>query len=123
MAEEKSLLEQNLEMWERFVNKNMELMFSTMEKTMEGSKAFQEQVNKAVDRAVKESRTMQGRVSETVDKTLEGSQAVQEQVNKAVGTAISAQLEATLVALKALERQMESLSGKVDELIEKQEEE
>ena len=120
---EKSMFEKNLEMWEKFVNTNMELMFKSMEKTMEGSKAFQEQVSKAVDRAVDESKTMQDRVSQAVSKTLEGSQAIQEHVTKAVNTAISAQLEATLATLKSLERQVETLSEKVDEFAQRQKEE
>lgn len=120
---EKSMFEQNMEMWEKFVNKNMDLMFKTMEKTLEGSKAFQDQVSKAVDRAVDESRTVQDRVSETVSRTVEGSKTFQEQITKAVNTAVSAQLEATLVTLKALERQVEALSEKMDELIEDQSEE
>ncbi len=117
---EKSMLEKNLEMWEQFVSTNMDLMFKTMEKTMEGSKAFHEQVSKAVDRAVDESRTVQDRVAQTVNKTLEGSQALQEQVAKAVNSAVSAQLDATLKTLKALQRQVETLSEKVDEFVESQ---
>jgi uncharacterized coiled-coil protein SlyX len=120
---EKSMFEKNLEMWEKFINSNMELMFSTMEKTMEGSKAFQDQVGKAVDRAVEESRTMQDRVSQAVNKTLEGSQAVQEQVTKVVNTAVTAQLDVTLKAIKSLEHQVETLSEKVDEFIESQQKE
>lgn len=117
---EKSMLEKNLEMWEQFVSTNMDLMFKTMEKTMEGSKSFHEQVSKAVDRAVDESRTVQDRVAQTVNKTLDGSQALQEQVAKAVNSAISAQLDATLTTLKALQRQVETLSEKVDEFVESQ---
>jgi phage shock protein A len=120
---EKSMFEKNMEMWEKFVNTNMDLMFKSMEKTMDGSKAFHEQVSKAVDRAVEESRTVQDRVSEVVNKTLEGSQAVQEQVTKAVNTAVTSQLEMTLTAIKSLERQVETLSEKVDEFIQSQSEE
>lgn len=120
---EKSMFEKNLEMWEKFVNANMELMFQTMEKTLDGSKTFQQQISKAVDRAVEESRTMQDRVSQAVNKTLEGSQALQEQMTKAVNTAVTAHLDATLTAIKSLEHQVETLSKKVDEFIEGQTEE
>ncbi len=120
---EKSVFEQNIEMWERFVNTNMDLMFKTMEKTMEGSKAFQQQVGKAVDRAVEESRAVQDRVSQAVNRTLEGSQALQEQVTKAVNSAVTTQLEITLAAIKSLERQVETLSEKVDEFVQSQKEE
>jgi translation elongation factor EF-G len=120
MSEEKSMFEQNLELWEKFVNKNMDLMFKTMEKTMEGSKAFEEQMTKAVDRAVKDSQTVQERVSQTVEKTIEGSQTLREQVSNAVTTALTAQLEATRITLKAMERQLDTLSEKMDELVESQ---
>jgi translation elongation factor EF-G len=120
---EKSMFEKNIEMWERFVNTNMDLMFKSMEKTMEGSKAFQEQVSKAVDRAVDESNTVQDRVSQAVSKTLEGSQSLQEQVAKAVNTAVTTQLELTLTAIKSLERQVETLSERVDEFVQSQKEE
>jgi uncharacterized coiled-coil protein SlyX len=120
---EKSMFEQNMEMWEKFVNRNMDLMFSTVEKTLEGSKAFQEQVTKAVDRALEESQVAQDRMAQVVDRTRKGTQEVQEQVNKAIATTLSAQMEATLVALKALERQVEGLSKRIDELSEESEEE
>jgi uncharacterized coiled-coil protein SlyX len=120
---EKSMFEKNIEMWEKFINTNMDLMFKSMEKTMEGSKAFQEQVGKAVDRAVDESHTVQDRVSQAVSKTLEGSQALQEQVTKAVNAAVTTQLEVTLSAIKSLERQVETLSERVDEFVQSQKEE
>jgi hypothetical protein len=120
---EKSTFDKNMELWEKFVNTNMDLMFKTMEKTMEGSKSFHEQMTKAVDRAVDESRSIQDRVAETINKALEGSQALQEQVNKAVNTAMSAQLDATTKVLQSLERQVQTLSEKVDELVESQTEE
>jgi hypothetical protein len=53
-----------------------------------------------------------------MEKTMEQSAAFRKQVDKAVSTAVSAQLEATLTAIKALERQVETLAGKVDELLE-----
>jgi uncharacterized coiled-coil protein SlyX len=117
---EKSTFEKNLEMWEKFVNTNMDLMFKSMEKTMEGSKAFQEQVSKAVDRTMEESQTVQDRVSQTVSKTIEGSRSFQEQVAKAVNAAMTAQMDATVAVLKSLERQVGTLSEKVDEFVESQ---
>ena len=94
---EKSMFEKNLEMWEKFVNTNMDLMFKSMEKTMEGSKAFQEQVSKAVERTMEESQTVQDRVSDTVSKTVEGSRSFQEQVAKAVNAAMTAQIVCSVV--------------------------
>jgi hypothetical protein len=123
MTEEKSILEKNLELWERFVNTNMDLLFTTVEKAMEGSNAFQEQVAKAVDKTMDESGTVQDTVTQTVNKTLEGSQTLQKQVTNAVSAAVSVQLEATLAVLKSLERQVESLSDKVDQLVDSESEE
>jgi hypothetical protein len=124
MAEkEKTLFERNVEMWEKFVNQNMDLMFKTMEKAMEGSQAVQEQVSKAVDKSLEGSQETQGKIAQVVNKALEGSQAFQEQVAKAVGAAVSAQAHATLAALKALERQVEAVSKKVDELLKTEENE
>jgi hypothetical protein len=115
---EKTLFERNLEMFERFVNYNMDLMFKTMEKAMEGSQAVQEQVSQAVDRSVEGSQEAQDRVAQSVKRAIEGSQTFQEQVNSAVSSAVSTQAEVTLAALKALERQVETMSRKMDELLE-----
>ena len=123
MTEEKSIFDKNLELWEKFVNTNMDLLFKAVEKTMEGSNAFQEQVAKAVDKNVDESGTVQDTVAQTVNKTLEGSQTLQRQVTNAVNAAVSAQLGATLAVLKTLERQVETLSQKVDQLVEGKSEE
>jgi hypothetical protein len=120
---EQSMFEKNLEMWEKFVNANMDLMFKSMEKTMEGSAALQKQVSETVDKAVEESGAVQEQVSQAVNKTLEGSQALQEQVAKGVSAAVSTQFDLTLKALKALERQVEHLSERVDEFIEARNEE
>jgi uncharacterized coiled-coil protein SlyX len=117
---EQSMFEKNLEMWEKFVSGNMDLMFKSMEKAMEGSQALQRQVSQTVDRAMEESGAVQEQVSQAVNKTLEGSKAFQEQVAKGVSAAVSAQFDLTLKTLKALERQVEHLSEKVDEFIETQ---
>ena len=55
-----------------------------------------------------------------MDKGMDQTSAVQKQLNQAVNAAVSAQFEATLTALKALERQVELLSEKVDKLSQKQ---
>jgi hypothetical protein len=120
---EKTLFERNLEMWEKFVNYNMDLMFKVMEKAMESSQAVHEQMGKAADRTLEGSQEAQDRFAQAVNKTLEGSQAFQEQVTKATSAAVSAQAEATLVALKALERQVETMSKKMDELLKTEEQE
>lgn len=119
---EKSLFERNMEMWEKFVNQNMDLMFKSMEKAMESQEAVQAQVSKAVDKGVEGSGEAQDRFAQLMSKAWENSLTLQEQVAKAVSAGISAQAEATLVALRALERQVEAVSQKMDELIETEEE-
>ncbi len=55
----------------------------------------------------------------TVEKTMEQSQAFRAQVDKAVAAAVSSQFEVTLSTLQSLQRQVEALSAKVDQLLEK----
>ena len=81
MGDEKSILQQNIEMWEKMTGTYMDSMFKAVEKTMEQSAAFQ------------------GRINETVS------------------NAVGAQLDATLEAMKAMQRQLESLTEKVDKLL------
>lgn len=77
-------IKKNMEMWEKFTSSYMDTMFKTVEKTMEQSQVFKQQVDKAV------AATMQ------------------------------AQTDATLATLAAMQHQLETLTAKVDELIEKQ---
>jgi len=84
MSEDKSLFEKNIEMWERWTNSYMDTMARAMDKTMEQSTAFRQQVEKAA------------------------------------AVAVDAQLDATLAAIKALEKQVELLSSRIDELLKKQ---
>jgi len=56
----------------------------------------------------------------TVDKTLEQSKTLREQVDKAVSSAMETQLDATMSAIETMQRQLEALSTKIDELLEKQ---
>ena len=53
-----------------------------------------------------------------MEKAMVQSTTVQKQVNEAVGTATTAQFEATLNDIKAVEQQVETLSAKVEELIQ-----
>ncbi len=53
-----------------------------------------------------------------MEKTLDQSTSFRSQVDKAVNTAMNTQFEMTLTSLKALERQVEILSAKVDKLID-----
>ncbi|MBI4787350.1 MAG: hypothetical protein HY782_09930 [Chloroflexi bacterium] len=53
-----------------------------------------------------------------MEKTLDQSTLFRGQVDKAVSAAMSTQFEMTLVSLKALERQVEGLSAKVDKLVQ-----
>ncbi|MGD8751187.1 MAG: hypothetical protein PVG14_07180 [Anaerolineales bacterium] len=57
----------------------------------------------------------------TVEKTMEQSKSFRERLDSAVTGAVSTQMDATLSTLKALQRQVEDLSEKVDKLMEKEE--
>lgn len=59
-------------------------------------------------------------MARAMDKTMEQSVAFQKQVEKAAAVAVDAQLGATLAAIQALEKQMEILSGRIEELLKKQ---
>jgi hypothetical protein len=74
----------NLEMWEKFTTSYMDTMFKTVEKTLEQSKVFKDQVDKAV------------------------------------ASAMETQRDVTMTSLETLQRQLEALTSKVDELIKKQ---
>ena len=84
MSEAKSFFETNMQMWEKWTSTYMDTMSKAMEKTMEQSVAFKEQMDKAV------------------------------------ATAVNAQMDAALAAIKSLEEQVETMSGKIDELLEKE---
>ncbi len=84
MSEDKSLFDKNLEMWERWTSSYMDTMAKAMDKTMEQSAAFRQQVEKAA------------------------------------AAAVDAQLDVALAAIKALEKQVETLSARIDELLKKQ---
>lgn len=56
----------------------------------------------------------------TVERTMDQSQAFRERVDQAANKAVSAQLNATMSALEALQRQMQALSEKVDKLMEQE---
>ncbi len=53
-----------------------------------------------------------------VEKSLDQSTSFRTQIDKAVNTAMNTQFEMTLTSLKALERQVEILSAKVDKLVD-----
>jgi predicted nucleic acid-binding Zn-ribbon protein len=57
-------------------------------------------------------------MTKAMDRTMEQSAALRKQVDKAVATAVSTQFETALSAIKALEKQVETLSAKIDELLE-----
>jgi hypothetical protein len=59
-------------------------------------------------------------MAEAVDKTIEGTKTFQDQVTRAVAAGMAVQLDATMAVLQSLERQVEKLSVKVDELLESQ---
>jgi hypothetical protein len=59
-------------------------------------------------------------MAKAMDKTMEQSVVFQKQVEKAAAVAVDAQLGAMVAAIKALEKQMEMLSGRIEELLKKQ---
>jgi RNA polymerase-binding transcription factor DksA len=59
-------------------------------------------------------------MTKAVEQTMSQSSAFRKQVDRAVATAMSAQLEATLTAIRALEQQIQALATKVDELLQKE---
>ncbi len=72
----------NVEMWEKFTDTYMDTMFRMVEKTMDQSQVFKEQMDKVANEAV------------------------------------SNQLDVTMAALEAIQKQMDTLSEKLDELME-----
>lgn len=59
----------------------------------------------------------------TVEKTLDQSKVFKDAVDKSVASAMDSQVKATKTALASIEKQMEELSNKVDELLSKQQSE
>jgi len=59
-------------------------------------------------------------MARAMDRTMEQSAVFQKQVEKAATAAVDAQIEAMMGAIKALERQMETLSARIEELLKKQ---
>jgi hypothetical protein len=55
-----------------------------------------------------------------MEKTMEQSTALRKQVDKTVATAVGTQMDAMLAAIRSLEKQMETLSGKIDEMLKQQ---
>lgn len=74
----------NIEMWENFTGAYMDTMFRMVEKTMDQSQVFKEQMDRVANEAV------------------------------------SNQLNVTMTALEALQKQMEAVSEKLDKLMESQ---
>jgi hypothetical protein len=55
-------------------------------------------------------------MSKAMEKTMEQSAGLRKQVDKAVTTALGTQLDAALAAIQSLERQVEALARKIDEM-------
>ena len=77
--------QKNVEMWEKFTTSYMDTMFRMVEKSMDQSQVFKEQMDRVVNEAV------------------------------------SNQLNATMTTLNAMQKQMEILTEKMDELLQKAE--
>lgn len=54
-----------------------------------------------------------------VGKTMDQSQAFQDQMERVVDETVSKQMTATMTTLQAMQNQMETLSQKMDQLLEK----
>lgn len=61
-------------------------------------------------------------MARAMERTMDQSAAFRKQVDSAVTTAVETQFEATLTAIKALERQVGALSGKIDEFLKQKDE-
>jgi polyhydroxyalkanoate synthesis regulator protein len=57
----------------------------------------------------------------TVERAMQQSQVFRESVDSSVNKAMANQTEATMATLKAMQRQLEALTEKVDQLMEKEE--
>lgn len=57
-------------------------------------------------------------MAKAMEKTMEQSAALKKQVDQAVATAVGTQMDATLSAIRGLEKQVEALAGKIDELLQ-----
>ena len=75
--------QKNIDMWEKFTTSYMDTMFRMVEKSMNQSQVFKDQMDRVVNEAV------------------------------------SQQLETTMATLMAMQKQMEILSEKMDELLNK----
>ena len=73
--------QKNIDMWEKFTSSYMDTMFRMVEKSMDQSQVFKDQMDRVVNEAV------------------------------------SQQLETTMTTLKTMQKQMEILSEKMDELL------
>ena len=94
--EDKSFIERNMEMWEKWSGSYIDLTAGV---------------------AVSAAGRRHPMVIKAMEKGMEQSAAVQKQIDKAVGMAVQAQSEATLTAIKALEHQVEVLSERVNEML------
>ncbi len=59
-------------------------------------------------------------MASAMEKTMEQSTALRKQVDKTVATAVGTQMDAMLIAIRSLEKQIETLSGKIDEMIQQE---
>jgi hypothetical protein len=59
-------------------------------------------------------------MAKAMERTMDQSAAFRKQVDRAVAMAVETQLGATLTAIRALEKQIETLSHKMDELLKQQ---
>ena len=75
--------QKNIDMWEKFTTSYMDTMFRMVEKSMNQSQVFKDQMDRVVNEAV------------------------------------SQQVETTMATLMAMQKQMEILSEKMDELLNK----
>jgi TolA-binding protein len=53
-----------------------------------------------------------------MEQTMEQSTALKKQVDKTVAATVGAQMDATLAAIQSMEKQVQALAGKIDELLQ-----
>ena len=67
------------------------------------------------------STTYMDTMFKTMERTMQQSQALQDQLNEMVEKSVSAQTEASLAMLNSIQKQLEMLTDKVDQLVKEAE--
>ena len=79
-------------------------------------------VKKNIEMWEKFTATYMDTMFNTVEKAMKQSQVLKDQVDKAVNETLSSQMEATMSMLQVMQRQLETLTEKIDQMMEAEEE-